>query len=784
MIGRSDNLVGTRLVSGKIDRLNALSDLEFWDTARWRPRAVLRRSGYWVGATRLRRITARLLLGVFLLFVVPMTIGAVATAQTGTVTAGSSTIDGVGWMNVRDSHGVPLANYVFATDHGSILHPGNAALSSALDLEFAGFMATEVTGIWVIEYVVSFRWLDLIADPLTRVADTLAGQVGTPVILLLAVTIGAVPVGWFIVRGYFSKATLQVVTMIGVALFSVPYLAHPMADVLSSDGLLAQGRDVGVAVAAGLNGQSNPSPNVVVDSIEGTLADNFVRYPLQVWNFGHVVDDSPACRAAWSDGVLAGSDDKVTAGLKRCGDVAAYTKSQNPNAGQICTGLLLLVFAAVLLMFGVYLSGKIVVAAAEAIYHAFMAIFGFAAGGYVYGPSQTFLLRNLVDAFVSAGKMIAFTVYLGIYALVLGDVFKQAQGHGIAVIFIGGSFMIIGIVLLRRISRGLAAAPSRIAGRISGVLATGHVAQAGGGSGGGGAMMGAGGSMSGTQRLVTGLAALNTMNASPVTEYLMGRRRAPLSSRAGMRQRAELANMRMAVEADRFGWIRNYYRTREQIIDSARSAAATYGHTPMGAAVAIDRVVDRGASLGDAEAALFSAGFTDKEMRTNAIKAYNYRTSWGPNMWDGDKHVGQAIASLGVLKLGETPANVALFKRTAHRLAERRFADPNLQFSSFTAPEQQFLRDYFNNPTEPVIHAIRDVVSGTGSSLPGLTGTVTRERAALMNRFINVHLSREYLAAAEAENFAAASGILQKMALPEYWTGSSTLTPSKAIPTF
>ncbi|MFI6956153.1 hypothetical protein ACIBJI_22080 [Nocardia sp. NPDC050408] len=758
-----------------------MSDSEFWDTARWRPRAVIRRCGHWIGATRLRRITARLLLGTFVLFVVPMSIGAVATAQTGTATAGSSTIDAVGWMNVRDSHGVPLANYVFATNHGSILHPGNAALSTALDLEFAGFMATEVTGIWVIDYAVSFRWLDLVAEPLSRVADTLAGQVGTPLIFVFAVTIGGIPVAWFVVRGYFSKATLQVMTMIGVAMFSVPYLAHPLADVLSSDGLLAQGRDVGVAVAAGLNGESNPSPNAIVDSIESTLADNFVRYPLQVWNFGHVVDDSPACRAAWSEGVLAGSDDKVTSGMKRCGDAAAYTKAQNPNAGQICTGLLLLIFAAVLLMFGVYLSGKIVVAAAESIYHAFMAIFGFAAGGYVYGPSQTFLVRNLVDAFVSSGKMVAFTVYLGVYALVLGDVFKQAQGHGIAVIFIGGSFMIVGIVLLRRMSHSLAAGTGRIANQIGGVLASGHASQPGGG---GGSMAGAGGSMSGTQRLVTGLAALNTMNASPVTEYLMGRRRSPLSSRSGMRQQAELANMRMAVEADRFGWIRNYYRTREQIIDSARSAAATYGHTPMGAAVAIDRVIDRGASLGDAEAAMFSAGFTDKEMRTNAIKAYNYRTSWGPNMWDGDKHVGQAIASLGVLKLGETPANVALFKRTAHRLAERRFADPHLQFSSFTAPEQQFLRDYFDNPTEPVIHAIRDAVSGTGNSLPNLTGTVSRERAALMNRFINVHLSRQYLAAAESENFAAAAGILQKMALPEYWTGSSTLTPSKAIPTF
>ncbi|MEV6137032.1 hypothetical protein AB0L63_13440 [Nocardia sp. NPDC051990] len=109
-----------------------------------------------------------------MLFVVSMTLGAVATAQTGPGTAGSSTIDAIGWMNVRDSHGVPLANYVFATNHGNVPHPGNAALSTVLDLEFAGFMGIEVTSIWVIDYAVSFHWLDLIAAPLTKVADTLA----------------------------------------------------------------------------------------------------------------------------------------------------------------------------------------------------------------------------------------------------------------------------------------------------------------------------------------------------------------------------------------------------------------------------------------------------------------------------------------------------------------------------------------------------------------------------------------------------------------------------------
>ncbi len=709
-------------------------------------------------------------------FGLPIAVGAIATAQSRTDAAGTSTINAIGWMNVRDSAGVAVSDYVFVTDHGGLLHPGNTAMATVLDLEFAGFMAIGVTAIWLIGYGLSFRWLELVSAPLSGVARALSGQIGTPLVIAIAAAVGALCVAWFVLRGWFGKATLQVVTMVGVAIFGVGYLADPMADVLSPHGLLAHGRDVGVAVAAGLNGDANPDPRALITSLESTLADNFVRHPLQVWNFGHVVDESPACRAAWSAGVAAGSDNRVTSGLQRCGDSAAYTKSRSPNAGQVCTGLLLLLFAAVLLLFGVYLSGKIVLAAAESIYHAFMAIFGFAAGGFVYGPTQTFLVRNVVDAFVSAGKMMAFTIYLGVYALVLDDLFRQTSGHGIQVIVLGGAMMMVGVVLLRRVGRNVAArgdrAVAQIGSMLAGAPATAGATAAGTGPG------------AGSQHLLTTLAAMNTVNANPLTEYLMGGKRSPLSARSGLRQQAENANMRLAVESGRRGWLLNYNRTREQIIDSARSAAAEYGHTPMGAAVAVDRVIDRGGGMGDLDSALTSAGFANQRIRLDAIRAYNYRTSWGPNMWDGDKHLGQAIASMGVLKLGRTPANIALFQRTAHRLANRRFADPELRFSSFDAAERELLRGYFAAPSRAVIEGINQVATGAAATLPGIPGAVTADRAALMNRFINVHLSRRYLEAARVEDFSTASEILRTMALPEYWLGTSRLTPSKAVPSF
>ncbi|MCX4098080.1 hypothetical protein [Nocardia sp. alder85J] len=64
---------------------------DMWDPARWRPRAVLRRVGRRLGATRARRVAVRLLSAVVALFVIPVSVGAVAGAQPRTEAAGTTT---------------------------------------------------------------------------------------------------------------------------------------------------------------------------------------------------------------------------------------------------------------------------------------------------------------------------------------------------------------------------------------------------------------------------------------------------------------------------------------------------------------------------------------------------------------------------------------------------------------------------------------------------------------------------------------------------------------------
>lgn len=474
--------------------------------------------------------------------VVPGGLGAVAVAQDGSGTTGVSRMDGVAWMNIRDSAGVELADYVFVSEHGGLLDPGAAMLWTLIGLEFVGYMIIVTTAIWFVGYTLSFAWLDLFADALRGTADALAAQLATPAVLVTAAAIGAFFVAWFTVRGFHSRAVVQTLTMLAVAVLGPLFLAAPLAGALGSDGLLARGRDVGMAIAAGLNGSAVPDTESQLSTLQTQMADNFARRPVQVWNFGHIVDDRSTCAAAWSAGMTAGDTERTQRALGACGDADAA--ATYPRVGQLGTGVVLLVSAAILLLFAVILSIRLIRAALDAVYQGFMAIFGFAAGGFVYGPTQTFLIRNLVNSGIAAARMCAYTVFVGIYLLFLGNIFQQARGQVVAVIVIAAVVEIVAILQMARLSRSLTRGSSWAANRFA-LAVQGAPAGSGGtalGMGGGGKGSG-GGSGMGT---IAALAALNTVNTSPLTAWLAAGTLNPMNPLAFGKTRADKANIASA----------------------------------------------------------------------------------------------------------------------------------------------------------------------------------------------------------------------------------------------
>lgn len=506
---------------------------QFWDAERWRPQMVFRRFRDWIAASRRRRRIAWIVLALFVLFVCPGLVHAVSIAQTGTLAQGAAPNSATSWMDVKDSSGVNVSSYRLVVDQGGVFNLGNFALWIILMPLFAVWLLASTTGVWLPGEALDFGWLNLISAPLRGMANNFTAQIATPLMAGTAVAIGAFFVGYFIVRALFAKAAMQVVVMIAVAIAGVPILADPLSEALSDHGFLVQGRDLGLSVAAGLNGNNNPNPQQLVSTLQTTMADNFVRLPLQVWNFGHVVDNSPSCRSAWSSGMTAGSDDRVKNGMKSCGDSAAYAAVENPSVGQIGAGLLLLLCAIILLAFAAYLSIKIMWAVLDLIYYGFASVFGFAAGGYIYGPTQTFTVRCVVHSVIAAGKMAFFVIGLGIYELLLGSLFRAANGQIMVVFVIGAGVEVVAIIQVRRLSRNIDEANDWVTNRIGAAIQSGGSSGGGGGGGGGSALgMGLGMGNSNAASSMTPLAmvgALSTINSSPLTAWLAGGRLNPLN---------------------------------------------------------------------------------------------------------------------------------------------------------------------------------------------------------------------------------------------------------------
>ncbi|MFE2961000.1 hypothetical protein [Nocardia tengchongensis] len=535
--------------------------------------------------------------------VLPCGLGAIALAET----SGGNTVGGnaFSWMNVRDSSGVNMSSYMFVTDFGSVLRLDHYGLGIILTLLFAAWMAVAITGIWGTGEVLDFGWMNLISTPLRGMAKAFATQLGTSVVLITAATLGAFCVAWFTMRGLHAKAAMQIAFMIIVAILGPFFLSDPLAEVLSSDGLLVQGRDVGLSVAAGINGDSHPQPTRLVQNLQSQMADNFGRKPLQVWNFGHVVDDRPACRSMWSAGMMSGSQDRVRQGMRDCGDAAAAEASNNPSAGQLASGLLLLVCSGLLLAFSVRLAIKIVRSALDSVYYGLMTVFGFAAGGFVYGPTQTFLIRSLVHGFFAAVRMAAEIVFLTLYLMLLGSLFEQARGQVMAVFVIGAIVEVVALSQLKSFVEGFDRGNDWVANRFAVA-----VQSAGGGGGSGGAALGMGIHAGHNHLGMLGkMSAITTVATFPATEWLMHKTRNFLKPDA--------------LRDDRFN--RVMWGNNDFLIGEARRGGRAHGgiNTVRGAAAAILYATTAGAGVHQLSGVLRVAGVRDRDIRARAINSYS-----------------------------------------------------------------------------------------------------------------------------------------------------------------
>ncbi|WP_216897864.1 hypothetical protein [Nocardia alni] len=686
------------------------------------PVSVIGCCARWATASRRRRSTVLLTIATLVELTTTAILCSRAGAYAGPTTTGTNTsaINGLSFTDIRDSYGVPVWDYLYATKDGSILNPGQTMLATGLrGLEMV-FVVESLLALYLTQCVWSFSWLGWFDAALTKVADTLTGQLTTPVILVLSVTIGGLFVAWFVLRGSYAKATLQVVTMVAVATLGTIFLAHPLADVLSPNGVLGQVRNLGFSIVAALNGDDTGNGQATINTVTGTLATNIPRHLLQTWNFDAIVDDSPTCRAAWSNGVLAGSESQVESGLRSCGASSAYAMTQNPSMGQIGTGLVVVTFGTILLMFLAYLSIKVVLCALSAITNGFRLIFALTVGGFIYGRTQLGLVRALVGVAGDAWSMLVYLIYLGGYAMIANDIFEAAPGSGMEVILVGGSGMIAGFVLLRRIDKNLLLGQSQIVDQLQGAL-TGKPGEAVGSTGGMG-MNSLRYSLS-PGHLATELALLN---ANPVTSYVF-RRPSPLTYGSKASWDNTWLNYQMMLgkipKRASESWMARLTANKIAHDHEAREAVREFhGNNARSAAAAVSNVFGLTNDPADAVGALINARYS-RSMAYGAVEArarLNLAAEDNPAEYGPLNRAAAAVELARNARHFPDPAERDIYRGQMAEIAalfayDARPFDPS-GFQHLSQADQNFITEVRNHWDEPWETFNASLTQGQGSN--------------------------------------------------------------------
>ena len=441
------------------------------------------------------------------------------------------------WTGLKDTYGVPLGNYYLSlptvreqitqagpdigwtpeswmawTSHALGTMVTNATSASILTAEAGMFIGIIALAMWLMKMTVSTYWLTVIGEiarAVTNAVITVTTSLG-----LLAI---AIPVGVFagvvtIHRGEAGRGWTMILIALTMPALSIAVFANPAGLMYGDGGLLDFGRRVGFSVAQaatpGHNGAfDGVGSGTQVDALTASLITHTVREPLQLWNFGQVVDRVGSCGSAWSAAVNRGQPDGPIRAMSSCGNTAAVSYAQHLDGTNIWVGLVFVVIALLLGAFMVLSGWAVLKVSVKAIYTTVILLPTLWLGA-IPGAPQRRATAVVWQFFRHAIEVLVYIVFVSVMGLALESIVAgrlPAQLGGtnpFAHVLMMGAVSVAAIVLLRYIRADLSGErPGPGLFRQAGSVALGMGMHAAIGGAGGAAAAGAKGLGTGVRNL-------------------------------------------------------------------------------------------------------------------------------------------------------------------------------------------------------------------------------------------------------------------------------------------
>lgn len=349
------------------------------------------------------------------------------------------------WINLTDSHGIPLWNHELSIDQGGVMSSFGHVMSASTTSGLWGLYRSWVAFVlWFLDWVLSLQWLGVLTAPMLAISNALQTVVGKLGLTVAFLTITMLVAGWMMLRGRAATGLYEICVALLIASLATGVLLNPVKLVIGDDGYVANANKLGQEISTALNstdGGASLSSEQARKQQVGTMVDVFVRQPLQMINYGQVLDGGK-CEGAYDEAVKGGPygeeestiRDKIAACDPALGEVAA-----SPNLAMALSAQAVMPAGTLLALLVLLVCGSVVAAGAWAVYQSLKGFWALLQAT-LPGANRSMLFSTVGGIVESLVTLIVANIFLGITMLVLKAVFGQPE-------MVGQRFVIADVVM-------------------------------------------------------------------------------------------------------------------------------------------------------------------------------------------------------------------------------------------------------------------------------------------------------------------------------------------------
>ncbi|MCA0296947.1 MAG: hypothetical protein LCH96_16875 [Actinobacteria bacterium] len=325
------------------------------------------------------------------------------------------------FIQLTDSHGINVWQYELSIDRGNAITATDKWFwAKPIDSAWQFYRDGVLTAIWLLHWILDFGWIAPIGDAAMTVSDSLHNVVSQMGLAALFLTFAGTVAAFYIVRGKIATGVWEFLMAIVIMAGLTTFLANPARMILNpSDGLVYKARDASMSVVAAIAETPDLKGSDQTDAITSDLIQTFIRQPLEMVNFGIVIDGT-SCESSYDEALKSGPHawdstirDKVNECASKLGDYAG-----SPTPSMFGTVIFLYPAVLIVLVLAIVIGGAVLLAGIRACYQAVKASVTTIIG-VLPGAGRRPFLGTIADFLIAISVFVFSYLFLAIFLKVI-----------------------------------------------------------------------------------------------------------------------------------------------------------------------------------------------------------------------------------------------------------------------------------------------------------------------------------------------------------------------------